>query len=160
MKPTLKNYLKRLSSIGLEVNYALDSGLSIASLNIGRARHWLAERSQAALSRCLSLKPATVLVVGSGGGQHAAALAAHGAQVNCIDFGTSVYAQRASVTPGVEVTRADFGLWAPDKHYDLVWASHILQHQRNVGQFIAKLIACCTPGGRVAITMPCPHPHL
>lgn len=33
MNPNLKNYLKRLSRIGLEVNYALDIGLSIAGLD-------------------------------------------------------------------------------------------------------------------------------
>jgi trans-aconitate methyltransferase len=160
MNPTLKNYLKRLSRIGLEVNYAFDSGLSIAGLNISRARHFVAERSQPVLTHCLSLQPGTALDVGSGGGQHAAAFAAGGAKVTCIDFGTSVYAQRASATPDVEVIRQDFGLWTPDKHYDLVWASHVLEHQRNVGQFIAKLISCCSSSGRVAITVPFPHRHL
>lgn len=94
MNPTLKNYLKQFLRIGLEVNYALGSGLSVAGLNISRARHRIAERGQPVLTHCLSLQRDPVPDVGSGGGEPAAVFAARGAKVICIEFGTSVYAAR------------------------------------------------------------------
>lgn len=160
MNIQLKNILKSLSAIGLEVNFALDSGLSVAGMNLGRAKHALAPRSAVALAHCLKLKPRTVLDVGSGGGEHAAAFADSGTRVTCIDYGTSIYAQHASMKTGVEVIHADFAAWAPPKRFQLVWASHVLEHQRNVGIFIEKLIDCCSDDGHVAITVPFPHRRL
>jgi hypothetical protein len=54
MNIQLKNILKSLSTIGLEVNFAFDSGLSVAGLNLGRSKHRLAPRSAVALARCLT----------------------------------------------------------------------------------------------------------
>ena len=160
MQIHLKNALKRLSEIGLEVNYSLDSGLSVAGLNLSHAKHRLAPRSAVALNHCLALKPNTVLDVGSGGGEHAATFADAGAKVTCVDFGTSIYAQRASEKPNVDLLYADYQLWQPNKKFDLVWASHVLEHQRNVGMFIEKLIDCCSDDGHIAITVPFPHRRL
>jgi SAM-dependent methyltransferase len=160
MNSALKQSLKRLSTLGIEVNYAFDSGLSVAGYNLGRARRRFAERSAAALSHCLDLKPGSVLDVGSGGGQHAAAFVAAGAAVTCVDYGTSIYATDPARECGLHVINVDFNRWEPDRQYDLVWASHVLEHQRNVGHFLERLIACCAPNGHVAITVPFPHRRL
>ena len=156
----MKQALKRLSKLGLEVNYGLDGGISILGMNLSRARKSYAERSESALAHCRTLTPATVLDVGSGGGQHAGAFANGGAQVTCIDYGTSIYAKTLTPTPNVHVVNADFATWNPDRAYDLVWASHVLEHQRNVGQFIDKLIACCAPDGHICVIVPAPHRRL
>lgn len=156
----MKKFLKSLSSAGLEINYALDPGLSLFGLNISRAKHGYAERSALALSRCISLEAKSVLDVGSGGGHQAASFAASGSTVTCVDYGTSVYAMESAPTNNVTVINTDFAKWTPDKLYDLVWASHVLEHQRNVGEFIEKLIACCRPEGYVCIIVPTPHRRL
>lgn len=156
----IKNILKQLSHFGLDINYALDSGLSIGGINFSRARHPYAKRSSVALRRCISLKPNIVLDVGSGGGEHASAFKEGGAEVTCIDFGTSIYAKNSSQANGLNVINIDFQSWDNNKLYDLVWASHVLEHQRNCGAFIEKLIVCCSPNGKVAITVPAPHRRL
>jgi SAM-dependent methyltransferase len=157
---SIKEFLKRLSSLGIEINFALDSGLSFAGMNLSRSRHGYAARSQEALERCLKLKPGTVLDVGSGGGHHAASFASGGASVTCIDFGTSVYAKEANSADGVRVFHVDFAFWQPDMQYEMVWASHVLEHQRNVGAFIEKLVSCCAADGKVIVTVPTPHRRL
>ncbi len=156
----LKNTLKKLSFFGLEINYALDFGISIGGLNISRSRHPFSERSSVALARCLSIKPNKVLDVGSGGGEHALAFLKSGAEVTCIDFGTSIYAKGLSQDSGLNVINIDFKNWNSQDLFDLVWASHVLEHQRDCGTFIEKLLSCCNPTGKVAITVPVPHRRL
>jgi SAM-dependent methyltransferase len=156
----LTKQLKSLSRLGIEINYAFDAGISLFGLNIGRARNPYSGRSSVALRHCLQLAAVDVLDVGSGGGHHAAAFAASGANVTCVDYGTSIYAQESTPTGGVTVVNVDFAQWAPDRQYDLVWASHVLEHQRNPGHFIDRLIACCKPEGRICIIVPTPHRRL
>lgn len=160
LKKAVRRSLKKLSAIGLDINLSLDRGVSVLGLNIARSHHPEAPFAAVALKRCLSLSPNSVLDVGSGGGQHAAAFAAIGAKVTCIDFGTSVYAKDATDHEGVTVVHTDFALWQSDRQFSLVWASHVLEHQRNVGQFIEKLLSCCAPDGWIAITVPFPHRRL
>lgn len=155
----LKDRLKKLSKLGIEVNHSLDSGVSLFGLNVSRSRARFDQRSSVALKRCLDLKPATVLDVGSGGGYHAEAFQNAGARVTCIDFGTSIYANDATDAT-LKVINTDFNRWSPDQKYTLVWASHVLEHQRNVGHFVDKLIECCAPDGHIAITVPFPHRRL
>jgi len=155
-----KELLKKLSYVGVDLNYSLDSGLTIGGVNLSLSRHPYAKRSSAALKRCLAIKPKRVLDVGSGGGEHAKAFNECGAEVTCVDFGTSIYAKNFSAIHGVSVINADFQNWQNQSTYDLVWASHVLEHQRNCGAFIEKLIDCCDPGGKIAITVPTPHRRL
>ena len=156
----MKQFVKSLSRFGVEINFAMDSGVSFGGLNISQARKPLADRSSAALHHCQTLGAKTILDVGSGGGHHASAFAAKGGQVTCIDFGTSVYAQEKGHAPGIELVEVDFLHWQSPKTFDLVWASHVLEHQRNPGQFIDKLISLCAPKGHVAIIVPTPHRRL
>ncbi len=113
-----------------------------------------------ALERCLLLKPKSVLDVGSGGGEHALEFMKGGADVTCIDFGTSIYAKLPFKDNGLNIVNIDFLEWRSQDLFELVWASHVLEHQRNCGAFIEKLIDLCAPHGKVAITVPTPHRKL
>jgi SAM-dependent methyltransferase len=157
---TFQNIIKKLSNFGLDINRALDSGISLFGLNVTWARKRLSVRSKFALDRCIELKPKSVLDVGSGGGQHAKAFHANGAAVTCVDFGTSIYAQERLEQSGIRLIETNFLIWECKERFDLVWASHVLEHQRNPGQFIEKLISLCNPGGHVAIIVPTPHRRL
>jgi len=121
MNSYFKNLLKKLSGVGLEINYAMDSGVSFFGLNVSKSRAKFNDRSQPALLKGLQIKPTTVLDVGSGGGEHAAAFATSGASVTCVDFGTSIYAEKMQHCDGVSVEYADFLKWEPSIKYELVW---------------------------------------
>jgi 2-polyprenyl-3-methyl-5-hydroxy-6-metoxy-1,4-benzoquinol methylase len=158
----LKNLMRNsLSKLGLNLTYALTPGLSAFGLNIFRDPRPgpLRFRSSYAMDRALKLNPRTVLDVGSGGGVHARQFAEHGCDVVCVDYGTSVYAEQ-SVKDGLKIIKTDFNSYEPDQQFDLVWASHVLEHQRNVGIFIERLIACCAAHGTICITVPDPHRYL
>ncbi len=158
----LKETARRLLSIiGLNIRFAVTPGVSLLGFNlfIDHRPGPPKGRSQYALDAALALHPATVLDVGSGGGHHARAFVEAGAQVLCVDYGTSIYARN---TPSalLDVVHVDFNQFVPPRKYALVWASHVLEHQRNVGQFIEKLIECCADDGHICITLPDPHRNL
>ena len=161
MKKFFKNIVKRVFPIlGIEIDFALDRGISIFGINIRRAKRKYAYRSIYALKRCLKLPIKSVLDVGSGGGEHARKFKLSGKEVTCVDYGTSIYADKFIKSDGIERIEVDFNLWQVDKKYDLVWASHVLEHQQNVGLFLQKLINLCSNEGYIAITVPFPHRHL
>ena len=158
LKRTMRNLL---SGLNLNLTYSLSPGISAFGLNIFRDRRPgpLKLRSSYALEHVLRLKPGSVMDVGSGGGLHARAFKDSGSKVTCIDLGTSVYAER-SQQDDIEVVHANFNNYDSDRRFDLVWASHVLEHQRNPGAFIERLIHFCAPGGSVCITVPDPHRRL
>lgn len=151
---------QQLLKLGIEVTNSFDRGASIFGINVAFGKHPFALQSSVALQKCLEMKPTTVLDVGSGGGEHAREFSKNGSKVTCVDFGTSVYAQKAIPDTDIQVVYTDFTKWNSPARYDLVWASHVLEHQRNAGVFIEKLVDCCSPNGHVAITVPNPHRNL
>ncbi len=158
----LKTFLRKsLGYLKLNLTYAMTPGVSILGLNVfhdkrpGPPRY----RSSYALDYALALKPKTVLDVGSGGGHHAQEFRKNGSAVTCIDYGTSVYSGDAE-NQGLEVIHTDFNSYESGTKYQLVWASHILEHQRNPGIFIERLVAACAGDGHVCITVPDPHRNL
>ena len=155
----IKRAMKSLVwSTGLDACPDFLPGFSVFGVRIMRAmgRESLGQ-AQKALNYALSLKPKSVLDVGSGGGRHAAAFHDNGASVVCIDLGTSIYFQKREVRPGIEVINTNFESYRSDRKFDLVWCSHVLEHQRNVGAFLERLILNCAPGGHVCISVPYPH---
>ena len=74
----------------------------------------------------------------------------------CVDYGTSIYAQK-KLDDGIEVVNVDFNTFKATEKFDLVWASHVLEHQRDIGSFIERLMNCCSCDGYVSITLPDPH---
>ena len=98
-----------------------------------------------------------VLDVGSGGGEQADYFAQNGMMVTCIDFGTSVYfesAVAAKPKKNVELVVGDFMSLNGSRKYDLVWASHFLEHQPNSVEAIQKIFELTSDDGYVAITVP------
>lgn len=99
-----------------------------------------------ALSLCLRLPGVrSVLDIGSGTGSHAAAFRKRFDRVVTIDHSPHL---------GIPDIEADFNEHEFSYRYDLVWACHVLEHQRNPGAFLSKIASVCQPGGHIAITVP------
>ena len=99
-----------------------------------------------ALSLCLRLPGVrSVLDIGSGTGSHAEALRKRFERVVTIDHSDHL---------GVPDIKADFNEYVFWDRFDLVWACHVLEHQRNPGAFLSKIASVCQPGGHIAITVP------
>ena len=109
-------------------------------------------RSQYALEYALTLKPRSVLDVGSGGGEHAHAFLKH--EVMCYALIMVRLFMLKKLDDGIEVVNVDFNTFKATEKFDLVWASHVLEHQRDIGSFIERLIDCCSCDGYVSITLP------
>ena len=157
--PVLKAVAGRLLSLAkVNARRQLTPGLTLFGYNFFKDVRAGAPRFRGlyALDHALILRPASVLDVGSGGGYHALAFAKAGCDVLCVDLGRSIYARDSDVR-NLSVVHCDFGQFAPPHKFDLVWASHVLEHQQNVGNFINKLVDCCAPDGHVCISVPDPH---
>jgi SAM-dependent methyltransferase len=88
----------------------------------------------------------TVLDVGCGDGSHARALHARGKRVTTVSF--EAY---GGFQPDFTGEFLDYH--APER-FDLVWCSHALEHQPNVGLFLQHLARCAAPNGLMAVTVP------
>lgn len=108
---------------------------------------WLA--LDAVLSHC---DFSSVLDIGSGAGKHADFFEAAGKHVTAIDFGVSIYHQQKT-SQRTEII-GNYYDYAFESEFDLVWASHVLEHQPNPNLFLNKIHADCREGGWVAITVP------
>lgn len=88
----------------------------------------------------------TVLDVGSGPGEHSRFFRLFGKQV----FSLDLYEKADYV--------GDFMSYDFDRKFDVVWCSHVLEHQRNVGLFLEKLYDVIEDDGFLAISLPI-HPR-
>lgn len=106
----------------------------------------------------------TVLDVGCGEGLHARAFAEAGRHVTAVDLGRSVYWRKRGHKldegerfPGGGLllqVQSDVRDLAGGVPHDLVWASHVLEHQRDPGSFLDLMRRLCRPGGVLAVTVP------
>lgn len=87
----------------------------------------------------------TVLDVGSGAGQHSRLFRHLGKRATTIDLHRDADIVGDYATTPVEGT------------FDVVWCSHVLEHQRDVGSFLEKLATNLDDGGILAISVPT-HP--
>lgn len=94
----------------------------------------------------------TVLDVGSGGCGHADLFTKNNKKVTCIDIGNSVYYKAKK--NNIEIVKQNFLDFTSDEKFDLVWCSHILEHQKNVGLFINKCYNMTSENGILCITVP------
>lgn len=70
----------------------------------------------------------SVLDIGCGSGEHSEAFKAAGKQVTSID-----------IVPTYKDAKAvNIMLYSTDEKFDLIWCSHILEHQLNVNSFVKK----------------------
>ena len=86
----------------------------------------------------------TVLDVGSGAGEHKRLLEYVGKTVTTVDFENADYS-------------GDFMEIDIPEQFDVVWCSHVIEHQRNVGLFLERLRQLIKPDGVLAIVAPL-HP--
>src|SRR5712691_6231477 len=86
----------------------------------------------------------TVLDIGSGSGVCARALRFLGKDLTAVDI---VLNHPTDVT-------ADYLGISLDRQFDLVWCSHILEHQRNIGAFLDRVFDDVRDDGIAAITVP------
>ena len=91
----------------------------------------------------------TVLDIGSGPGEHADAFEAAGKKVFRLDYGKS-----RAFTDSANVIIGDFITHEFDRKFDLVWASHVLEHTIYTHEFLQKLFDVTSDSGFVAITVP------
>lgn len=101
-----------------------------------------------ALRVCLALPKGRVLDIGSGDGEHAAAFRAAGFDVTTI-----------SLREPADVVM-DYAQYQPDVLFDGIWASHVLEHQRNPGAFLEKCKRDLRPSGWLAVTVPPMKPEV
>jgi SAM-dependent methyltransferase len=94
----------------------------------------------------------TVLDIGSGAGHHALWLRERGKQVTTICYSASY-----GFTPNIV---GDFLQTEFDEQFDVVWASHVLEHQLNVHGFLRKVFDCLKPGGILVVTVPPMKPNV
>jgi SAM-dependent methyltransferase len=83
-----------------------------------------------------------VLDAGAGAGEHSKIFRFAGKAVTSLD----------------PIFRADVHMdifdYYPGRQFDLVFCSHVLEHQRNIGIFLDKLIGLTKEGGLISISVP------
>lgn len=97
--------------------------------------------AELALNACLGLRVGSVLDIGCGDGRHASRFRSAGFNV------TTISLQAGADIVG-DYLKADCG------RFDLVWASHVLEHQPNPGLFLKKCLADLHDGGWLCVTVP------
>ncbi len=119
-------------------------------------------RAGKAFSRFMAkLSPgARVLDIGAGDGRHADPMRAAGLNVTTIDLMSPVLLMKSahvpsgSCWPAPDIQGDYLNVPAPDKAYQAIWCSHVVEHQRDVGAFLRKMFSELEDGGLLAVTVP------
>lgn len=154
-----QSWQKMLWRSGWDWRRALSPGFSLFGVDFFRAIRVNGLQSDWALSHALNYEFHTVLDVGAGSLRHSKMFHCAGKKVSAIDLGSSVYFTNleSSEKQNIELILEDFRFYKSTRKWDLVWASHILEHQSDAGEFLKKLVSFCAEGGIVCITVPIPH---
>ena len=112
-----------------------------------------------AMDRVLRMEWTDGIDIGCGDGTHTRILAESAPQrrVVSVDYGRSIYAQRAAYPPTVVgdfMASPEAGSPYLARAYDLVWCSHVLEHMPDSRSAIRRLAQLCRPSGILAITVP------
>lgn len=94
-----------------------------------------------ALEACKALEFQSVLDIGAGEGIHAAFFRDMGKDVYTCDLKHGDYVGKYT---SVNIPRK----------FDLIWCSHVLEHQPNVHSFLKKIQMDLNPGGYFVVTVP------
>lgn len=95
----------------------------------------------------------TVLDLGAGEGLHSKIFNEHNKKVTAIvGDGTCLFNQ--DNFKDIELIQKDFLETNFKTKYDCVWASHILEHQLNIGLFLDKIFDVLNDDGYLALTVP------
>ena len=106
---------------------------------------------------CNNYEFETVLDVGFGEGYQSEAFIKEGKRVTAIDYGKSNRISKIEGKYDSEKFRMiidDFNNFEFDSKFDVVWTSHVLEHQLNPHAFLKKIAACVHEGGVIAVTVP------
>lgn len=99
-----------------------------------------------------------ILDVGCGTGEHARVMREYGHYVTTIDMKplTDLNADGEVLTnlKGGRHIVDDFNRFNFKSQYDVVWCSHMLEHQVNPGAFLQKLQSLVKRGGLIVVTVP------
>lgn len=101
----------------------------------------------------------SVLDIGAGEGLQSSYLASHDKDVYKCDF-DNIDGVHCSDSKNDYEYKGDFVDINFDKKFDFVLASHVLEHQRNVGKFIDKMIDVAKPNGYICIVVPIRKPFI
>lgn len=93
-----------------------------------------------------------LLDIGPGDGTHARYFEAEGAEVTSVG-----YPHRSGFEPTI---LGDYTFTVFDKPFNTIWASHVLEHHPNPGDFLRCVYQDLVPGGTAAITVPPPKVEL
>jgi SAM-dependent methyltransferase len=110
---------------------------------------WYASFALMTLLRCYEFS--TVLDIGSARGVVGDILTTVGKQT------TSVEIMDGYPAPDY---RADYLEIKFDKKFDVIWCSHVLEHQRNIGVFLEKCLNDLNEGGVLVVTVPLEHTNI
>ncbi|AMS41165.1 class I SAM-dependent methyltransferase [Aminobacter aminovorans] len=106
-------------------------------------------RGSQALSRLLEYRDMRrILDIGSGAGEHARIMRAAGKDVTTVSL----------ETPADLI--GDYCATHVLSEFDAIWASHVLEHQPDVGLFLRKCYRDLRPGGLLAVTVPPAKPDV
>jgi len=110
---------------------------------------WYASFALMTLLRCY--KFSTILDIGSHRGAVGDILKTVGKQTTSIEimdgYPTSDY-------------KADYLEVKFDKKFDIIWCSHVLEHQRNIGIFLEKCLNDLNEGGVLVVSVPLEHTNI
>jgi SAM-dependent methyltransferase len=174
---SLKNQVIRaltLASVGVRPNFFPGTdffGRNIYALSRFRFRPSYSENKFTVglggwglVDRLSDLSGELLLDVGAGSLGHSHYFASKGKQVTAIDFGTSTYALNRQAIHDefgkIEVIQTDFNEFVSEKQWDIVWASHILEHQKNAGEFLANCLQHTKESGLLVLVLPFPHEEI
>lgn len=98
----------------------------------------------------------SVLDIGCGSGIHSKMFLEKGKDVYAVDIGKSYFFKHSkNFLNGTKFYKGKFeDVDFKDKQFDCVWASHVMEHQRNIGLFLDKIHSVTKEGGIVCITVP------
>lgn len=103
----------------------------------------------------------TLLDVGPGDFAALSFFAENGKECSACEFPDSpYYKEQGGDLEAKHIYWGDFNQVEISETFDLVWASHVLEHQENPGVFLDKLVSRAKEGGYIAVIVPPRKPYI
>lgn len=113
-----------------------------------------------AANSALNLDGDSVLDIGLGNGGASLLFALNGRQVTSIGLDLESYRYPKSLLKklNVDIRNISFEDFFSEESFDIIWASHVLEHTLNVGYFLEKCRSLLNENGWLCVLVP-PHKH-